>query len=177
MLVERESAAVVRSCYRILGDRHAAEDAAQEAFVNAFRALPSWRADGPFGAWLTRIAVRVALRAAARRRSVGWVAPLGDAESTLPRTPVASGAFDPAAVALRSERAAEIRSAVAHLEEPYREIVALRFFGELSLTEIATAVERPLPTVKTQLRRGLLRLRATLSEREPLARSDIRVRA
>jgi RNA polymerase sigma-70 factor (ECF subfamily) len=48
---------------------------------------------------------------------------------------------------------------VAALPEPYREVVALRFFGELSLFEVAEATGRPLGTVKTHLRRGLERLR------------------
>ena len=71
---------------------------------------------------------------------------------------------DPAAVAVRADDAAAVRSAVARLDEPYREIVALRFFGELSLGEIAAEADRPLATVKTQLRRGLLRLRQALGE-------------
>ena len=51
---------------------------------------------------------------------------------------------------------------VAALPEPYREVVVLRFFGELSLDEIARQTDRPLGTVKTHLRRGLLRLRETV---------------
>jgi RNA polymerase sigma-70 factor (ECF subfamily) len=69
---------------------------------------------------------------------------------------------DPAVAAVAAERDAAVRSALARLEEPYREVVALRFFGELSLAEIATESGRPLGTVKTHLRRGLLRLRAIM---------------
>ena len=68
-------------------------------------------------------------------------------------------------VALRAERAADLRAAVATLHEPYRETVTLRFFGELSLEEIARQTERPLATVKTHLRRGLLQLRGTVDRR------------
>ena len=66
----------------------------------------------------------------------------------------------------RAERAAATRRAVADLGEPYREVVALRFFGERSLDEIAILTGRPLSTVKTHLRRGLLRLARTRSTRE-----------
>jgi RNA polymerase sigma-70 factor, ECF subfamily len=169
-LVERESASVVRACHRVLGDLHEAEDAAQEAFVTAFRALPSWRGDGPFGAWLTRIAVRIALRQAGQRRSVRWLDPTGGATTagepaliaTEAQAVAASPRTDPALIALRAEREADLRAAVATLPEPYRETVTLRFFGEMTLDEIARVTERPLPTVKTHLRRGLARLRGTV---------------
>jgi RNA polymerase sigma-70 factor (ECF subfamily) len=63
---------------------------------------------------------------------------------------------------MRAERAADLRTAVSGLPEPYREVVVLRFYGELSLDEIARQTDRPLGTVKTHLRRGLLRLRETV---------------
>ena len=47
-------------------------------------------------------------------------------------------------LAVRAERAADLRAAVAALPEPYREVVTLRFFGELSLDEIARQTDRPL---------------------------------
>src|SRR5689334_20824483 len=74
-LVDRESDALVRACQRILGDHAEAEDAAQEAFVTAYRSLATWRGEGTLGAWLTRIGVRIALRHAGRRRTVAWIDP------------------------------------------------------------------------------------------------------
>lgn len=160
ILVDRESAAVVRACHRVLGDLSEAEDVAQEAFVTAYRSLATWRSDGPFGAWLSRIAVRLAVRQLGRRRAVTWVratdgATAEEIVSALPAHP----RTQPEHVALHAERAAAARRAVASLGEPYREVVALRFFGERSLDEIAILTGRPLATVKTHLRRGLLRLR------------------
>ena len=73
---------------------------------------------------------------------------------------------DPAGMVIRSERDAQLRAAVAALEEPYREVVALRFFADRSLAEIADVTERPLGTVKTHLHRGLARLRRTIEESE-----------
>jgi len=176
ILVERESRALVRSCYRVLGDLHDAEDAAQEAFVTAYRALGTWRGDGPFGAWLARIGVRIAVRKASRRRPVVWIdpSPVGpDRGATDVRAANTVGEralvgslggieTDPALLAVRAERAASIRAAVANLDEPYREVVSLRFFAGLSLAEIAEQADRPLGTVKTHLHRGLARLRRAL---------------
>ena len=168
ILVDREGPAVVSACARILGDRAEAEDVAQEAFVIAYRSLGTWRADGAFGAWLSRIAVRLAIRRAQSRKQVTWLDPLA-AEADQPgrerfRTMSATDAVDPAHSVLRSERDAQVRAAVASLDEPYREVVALRFFAERSLAEIAEATDRPLGTVKTHLHRGLARLRRALDE-------------
>ncbi len=170
VLVERESRAVVRACLRVLGDLEEAEDVAQEAFVSAYRSLGSWRADGPFGAWLSRIAIRLAVRQLARRRAVTWVRPsIERGDGTEPNLAAeawpdlrAGSSADPERAALQGERDRALQAAVAALADPYRETVALRFFAERSLDEIASVTGRPLGTVKTHLRRGLLQLRDRL---------------
>jgi RNA polymerase sigma-70 factor (ECF subfamily) len=169
-IVEREGPTVIAACTRVLGDHGEAEDIAQEAFVTAYRLIATWRADGPLGAWISRIAVRLALRRAAQRRQVVWLDPLA-ADADLPdreryRTTGSPEAGDPAGTVIRTERDARLRAAVASLDEPYREVVALRFFAERSLLEIAEVTARPLGTVKTHLHRGLARLRRVLEEAE-----------
>lgn len=183
-LVERELPGVTRVCYRVLGNRDDAEDAAQEAFVAAYRSLPAWRGEGPFAAWLSRIALHIALRRARQTRPLAWIDPAGlDSGDDLPgggpdagsqrrvarhfrdASLGAAATTDPARIAITVERAADVREAVAELEEPYREVVALRYFAELTVPEIAEACDRPQGTVKTHLHRGLLRLRDRLDAR------------
>ena len=159
-LVERESRSVIAVCTRILGDRAEAEDVAQEAFVTAYRSL-------------ALVAVRRAVRrlAVADRRAArdppggaaqagDWLDPVADVDpGGAPTGAAGADPADPAGMVIRSERDAQLRAAVAALEEPYREVVALRFFADRSLAEIADVTERPLGTVKTHLHRGLARLR------------------
>jgi RNA polymerase sigma-70 factor (ECF subfamily) len=165
VLVDRELPGIVRAAARILDDLAEAEDVAQETFVIAYRSLASWRADGPFGAWLARIAVRLAVRRASRRRVVPWTQPGRVVEDDEPILAARQPGSDPEHAAVRGEQARLVRHAVARLDEPYREVVALRFFADRSLDEIASITGRPLGTVKTHLRRGLIRLRDGLEPR------------
>lgn len=154
-LADRETAAVFRTCFRILRRSADAEDAAQEAFVIAYRTIGSYRGDGSLAAWLSRIATRHALRRLAHR-------PLAEPLDGKTHFRWLADGPDPAWLALAAEREGLVRSAVAALPDPYRETIALRFFAELSLVEIAATTGRPLGTVKTHLHRGLVRLRAAL---------------
>jgi RNA polymerase sigma-70 factor, ECF subfamily len=163
LLVERESTTVFRCCYRVLGHVEDAEDVAQESFVTAYRSLASWRGDGSVRAWLAQIATRQALRAVGRRvrstsldRSVDGDAPTQRIE--LFHDP------DPLAAVNAADRAAQVREAVTNLPEPYRETIALRYFAELSIDDIARTLDRPAGTVKVHVHRGLERLRAVLAE-------------
>ena len=134
----------------------------QETFALAYRALGSFRGDGPPGAWVARIAVRECWRRAkTRTRRLGATTRLDEVvEATL------ADSADPAGEALAAEERAEVRRAVAALPPPYGEVVALRFFADLSLGDIAAAMRRPEATVKTQLYRGLERLRTEMREVE-----------
>ena len=122
-------------------------------------------------------AIRIALRQAGKRRTVTWRDPLGGGSSAAsdraqPVDPITRATdqaaiesaplTDPAMLSMRAERATELRAAVTALPEPYREVVALRFFGDATLDEIARVTDRPLGTVKTHLHRGLARLRGVV---------------
>ncbi len=157
LLVERETPAVYRACLRILGQRPDAEDVTQECFITAFRSMRSYRGEGSLRAWLLRIATRLSFRRLAQRRPSE---PLDDALHDRAGSP----ALEPARAVIAAEERTIVRDAVAALPEHHRDVVALRFFADLSLAEIADVTGRPVNTVKTHLRRGLERLEPILGE-------------
>lgn len=156
--VDRHATPVLRICYRILGRLDEAEDAAQETFVLAYRARASYRGDGTTDAWIARIATRESWRRHAQlTKRAARIRPLDEASTTH-----AHPGTDPAAEAVTAERGAAVRDAVARLPEPYREVVTLRYFADLSPASIAEVLQRPEGTVRAQLHRGLARLRPRL---------------
>lgn len=158
VLVDRETATVYRACLRILGSSEDAEDVTQESFVAAYRAVHTYRGDGSLRGWLMRIATRRAFRRLAQRRPQAHL-------DAVPESALADRQQDPGQRAVVEEQRATVRAAVVALPEPYREVVALRFFADLSLWEVAEATDRPVNTIKTQLRRGLERLRPLIGTR------------
>jgi RNA polymerase sigma-70 factor, ECF subfamily len=152
LLVERETSTVYRACLRILGRPHDAEDVTQESFVAAYRAIGQFRSEGSLRGWLLRIATRQCFRRLEQRRPTADLGAIGDGL-------LVDTSAEPARVAVAKEVRDDVRAAVSSLDDPYREVVALRFFADMSLAEVAETTGRPLNTVKTHLRRGLERLR------------------
>lgn len=161
LLVERESQPVIGTCRRILGDPIEAQDAAQDAFTQAYQALATFRGDGAFGAWLHRIAVRVAIGRLAARRDLITL----DGETIDPRAAMLASDDDPESAVLDVEDRAAILAAVTALPEPQRDVVMLRFYGDFSLEEIARFTRHPVGTVKSRLSRGVASLRDQLTPR------------
>ena len=165
-LVEREASSIVSVCRRILGDASEAEDAAQEAFLIAFRKLGAYRGDGPLGAWVTRIAMREARDRALRRAPITSIDQASEASRSGIEAIAAAGRApdDPALLAEAGEQAVRLRAAVAELPAHYADAVRMRYLDHLTFPEIAAATGRPEPTIRTHLHRGLARLRASLDE-------------
>src|SRR5690606_36056857 len=111
---------VYRVALRILGRQADAEDVTQEAFVMAYRSMPSYRGDGSPRAWLLRIAQRIAFRRLSQRRATAGL-------DAIPEPRIADASEEPARVLVADEDRSAVRRAVVQLPEPYREVVALRF--------------------------------------------------
>jgi RNA polymerase sigma-70 factor (ECF subfamily) len=155
LLVDRYHAGCLKVATGILGDSDDAEDAVQEAFVRAYRALASYHDRERFGAWLMRITVNQCRTHATRRRK--WRAD-GDADlvGTLP-----DPAENPSEAAARRE---ELARALALLRPDQREAVMLRFGEELSYDEMATITGVGVSALKMRVQRACVRLRALLTE-------------
>src|SRR5215212_1852492 len=135
-----------------------AEDAVQDGFVKAYAALGRFRIDAPFRPWLLRI---VANGARNRRRSAGRRAGLAlrSAEDRRPD----DAAPSPESAVLAGESRAALLAAVNALRDEDREIIAARYFLELSEAETAETLALPRGTVKSRLSRALARLREQLA--------------
>jgi RNA polymerase sigma factor (sigma-70 family) len=143
-----------RTAYVIAGNAADAEEAAQDGFVKAYRALARFRRGAPFRPWLLQI---VANEARNRRRSAGRRAQLAlrAAAEVRPGDAVPS----PEAALLDDERRAELVAAVNGLRDEERDVVACRFFLGLSEEETAQTLDLKLGTVKSRTARALERLR------------------
>jgi RNA polymerase sigma factor (sigma-70 family) len=152
-LVRRYQAVAVRTAHLIAPDGDA-EDATQEAFVKAYAALARFRPDAPFRPWLLRI---VANEARNRRRSATRRTGLA-LRAVEDRRPD-DAAPSPESAVLAGERRTTLVNAVNALRDEDREVIAVRFFLDLSEAEAATTLGIPRGTVKSRLSRALGRLR------------------
>jgi RNA polymerase sigma-70 factor, ECF subfamily len=144
-LVRRYQTSIYRVALRMLGSRADAQDAVQETFVRAWRALPRFRHDSAISTWLYRIVTRRALDRIASRRSTG----------TLDEVEGEAGP-DPAQAAEQQERLRAIKRAIAKLPPDQRAALVLREFEGLSYEEVAQVLGASLPAVKTRIHRARL---------------------
>jgi RNA polymerase sigma-70 factor (ECF subfamily) len=156
-LVRAHQGIAFRTAYLVAGGAAEAEDAAQEAFVKAYRALGSFRRGAPFRPWLLRI---VANEAHNRRRSAGRRS--GLALRAAGEDPSGGAAPSPEGTVLAAEERETLLAAINGLREEHRLVIACRYFLDLSEEETAAALGCRRGTVKSRTSRALERLRARL---------------
>ena len=156
--------ALFNAALRILGDEDLAEDAAQEAFLSAFRNLNSYRG-GSFRAWLMRTVTNACYDELRRRKRhpTSALEPDGQDgdEVESPRW-----LADPGLTPEQQAEARELEHAIQHclqgLPAEFRAVVVLADIQGLDYTEVAAALRAPLGTIKSRLARARLRLRECL---------------
>lgn len=154
VLASRALPRLVGTAGLILGNRDAAEDAAQESLVRAWRDLPSLRDPDRFDPWLYRVLVRACHDEARRSRRLVR----GDAAVEPPK------AVSDAAAGL-AERDA-IGAGLSRLPVEHRTVLVLRFYLDQSYEEMAATLGVPLGTVKSRVSRALQELRGALAALE-----------
>jgi RNA polymerase sigma-70 factor, ECF subfamily len=163
-LMRRHNRRLFRVTRGILRDVDAAEDAVQETYLRAYTRLDSYRPEGKFAAWLTRVALNEALMM--RRRDRGNTVSLDDATANLiadedraAETPTAEQFVEAA------HARALLEHAIDSLPENFRMVFVLRVVQGLDVRETAESLEINPTTVRTRLFRAQRQLRADLAQR------------
>ncbi|MEK5235407.1 RNA polymerase sigma factor [Paenibacillus sp. FSL L8-0470] len=158
-LVNRYQGMVYRVCIKITGEAESAKDMAQEVFIKAYKALPSFRGQSSFSTWLYRIAYRTCLdwkRANDREWRHRSMADYTENDWVTTQTPESA--------ALRKEASQELDENLNNLTEPYRSVVQLYYFQRHSYQEIADQKGISVKTVESQLYRARQMMRKSGEE-------------
>jgi RNA polymerase sigma-70 factor, ECF subfamily len=163
ILMRRHNQRLYRAARAILRNETEAEDALQDGYLAAFRALGSFEGRASFGAWMMKIVVHEAVR---RRRRLGSSEIPGLTEQAAPEpSPEQS-------MSLR-EMAAVIETAIDSLPDGYREVLMLRDVAEVSTAEAADALELTEENVRVRLHRARELVRSAILRRTEQAGSEV----
>jgi len=157
VIVKRHQRQVYQLCYRFVGNHEDASDLAQDVFVRAYRGLRGFKGEAAFATWLYRIGVNVCLnRMGSRTRPATPIAAMDFADT---RAESADSAL------LRTERAAEIRSAIARLPRKQRATLILRVYHEMPHEQIASVLGSSVGAAKANFFHAVANMRKLLRAR------------
>lgn len=158
-LVLEHQTRVYNLALRMVSNPADAEDCAQEAFVKAYRALPSFRGDANFSSWLYRLTTNVCLdhlRAKKRRAETSLTAEGDSGEEIV--LPLQSPTDGPEELAEKNERRTLVHRALRQLPDDFRQVLLLRELGGLSYDEIGHEMQLEAGTVKSRIFRARKKL-------------------
>ena len=158
-LVERYQDRLIHAISRYLGSVEDAHDVAQDAFVQAYTRLASFRGEAAFYTWLYRIAFNLAMTRVRRRRPMQS---LDQAKDRLGNEPIDLGATAETNI-LREEQARVVHTALGQLDEEFRQVIVLRELEGCAYEQIAQILEIPVGTVRSRLYRARIQLRDLLA--------------
>ncbi len=164
-IVNRWERKIFALCYGMLQREDEAKDAAQEAFISAYKNLSKFRGDAKVSSWLHRIAVNQCLTKKRREKTRSETF-IDEEKNEEERFFVASANQMPSNVFEQNERTNTIRVAINSLPNDLKQIVIMKEFEELTFQQISDALELPLSTVKSRLYTALKQLRMKLEKVE-----------
>lgn len=165
-IVRRWERKIFALCFGMLGREDEAGDAAQEAFISAYRNLKNFRGEARVSSWLHRIAVNQCLTIK-RRQKTRAEDRIDDGDGSEDRTFIASAMYSPAKQTEQAERLHLVRQAVTALPTDLRQVIVMKEFEDMTFQEISDTLELPLSTVKSRLYTALKQLKMRL-ERSPV---------
>ncbi len=170
-LMRRHNRALFRTARAILRDDAEAEDALQEAYLQAYRAIGTYRAEAKLSTWLARIVANEALMRVRKRARRAEIVPMqaGVTETEVNEIPDDNMNETPERSAQRTERRRGLEAQIDALPDDYRVVFVLRAVQELSVEETAEALGIPQATVRTRLFRARSLLREGLATKVDLA--------
>ncbi|WP_409291016.1 RNA polymerase sigma factor SigW [Peribacillus sp. SCS-37] len=162
-IVEEYKDKVFYLCYRMVGNRHEAEDLAQEAFVKAYIHLKSFNMNLKFSTWIYRIATNLCIDRIRKKKPDYYLdAEIAGTDGLDMYSQLASDADSPEKEAESMEMQEAVQKEILKLPEKYRSVIILKYMEDLSLKEISDALDLPVGTVKTRIHRGREALRLQL---------------
>ncbi len=163
VLVERYQDRLFNTLVRVLGSREDALDVVQDAFVQAFVKLDSFRGAARFSTWLYRIAMNLALSHRRRRRPVASV---DETKTQVGEEPMDSQP-SPERGMIERERVEVVQAALLKLGAEHRQILVLREMEGCSYETMGKILQLPVGTVRSRLFRARLQLKAELQAMLP----------
>jgi RNA polymerase sigma-70 factor (ECF subfamily) len=159
ILMRRHNRTLYRTARAILRDDAEAEDAVQEAYLQAYKALGTFRGESKLSTWLVRITANEALMRRRKHARSAVVVPMDTATASEQWEDPMADEPGPEHDALRGEMRRLLESRIDALPDGYRAVFVLRALEELTVEETAAALDIPEPTVRTRYfrARGLLR--------------------
>ncbi|PLS10383.1 RNA polymerase sigma factor SigW [Neobacillus cucumis] len=162
-IVEIYKNSVYQLCYRMLGNRHEAEDIAQEAFLRAYVNIKSFNQDLKFSTWLFRIATNLCIDRIRKKKPDYYLdAEVAGTEGLTMYSQISSDTPLPENEVESLELQETVQKEISKLPEKYRSPIVLKYMEDMSLNEISEILELPLGTVKTRIHRGREALRQQL---------------
>lgn len=162
-LVELYKDKVFQICYRMLGNRHEAEDIAQEAFIRAYVNIETFNQKRKFSTWLFRIATNLCIDWIRKKKPDYYLdAEVAGTDGLTMYSQVAADVQLPEDEVENMELQETIQKEISKLPEKYRSVIVLKYIEELPLQEISEILDMPLGTVKTRVHRGREALRKQL---------------